>query len=273
MHEHQTTAAGDLQTSINYMVAMAERPARYLGGRTDGAPELNWRLEARPVKVRVGRSVQPALSLETDGLMMCRAETAVTDFYDPANITNIYYPEVERLVRDLTGAREVVAFDNNLRSSAKDRRRETGAFPPGRFAHGDYTSKSSAQRIRDLLPAKEAEVRLAARYAFINVWRPLGGAVQNDALAVCDARSVAREDLVATDLIYPERTGEIFNITFNPAHRWYYFRHLDPNEVLVFVNFDSASGRVVPHSSFSDPTAATDAPPRESIEVRVIAFY
>ena len=80
-------------------------------------------------------------------------------------------------------------------------------------------------------------------------------------------------DLVATDLLYSDRTGEIYNVTFNPAHRWYYFRHMEAGEVMVFANFDSRNTMIVPHSAFYDPTAAADAPPRESIEVRTIAFF
>jgi hypothetical protein len=47
---------------------------------------------------------------------------------------------------------------------------------------------------------------------------------------------------------------------------------MEPDEVMVFANFDSRNTLVVPHSAFYDPTAAADAPPRESIEVRTIAF-
>jgi hypothetical protein len=31
--------------------------------------------------------------------------------------------------------------------------------------------------------------------------------------------------------------------------------------------------RFTPHSAFIDPTAPTDAPPRESIEVRTLVFH
>jgi hypothetical protein len=97
--------------------------------------------------------------------------------------------------------------------------------------------------------------------------------VQNEALALLDAQSVPTHDLVATDLLYTDRTGEIYNVTFNPAHRWYYFRYMEASEVIVFANFDSLENKIVPHSAFDDPTASSDASPRESIEVRTIAFF
>jgi hypothetical protein len=97
--------------------------------------------------------------------------------------------------------------------------------------------------------------------------------VQDEALALCDAQTVAPTDLVAPDLIYADRMGEVYNVTFNPNPRWYYFRHMEASEVLVFTNFDSCDKKIVPHSAFHDPTASPGAPPRESIEVRTVAFF
>ena len=108
-----------------------------------------------------------------------------------------YYPEVERLVKDLTGAAAVTIFDYNLRSASKSDRSRTGAFPPARFAHADYTLWSAPQRVRDLFPA-DAEDRLKRRFMFVNVWRPIRGPVEDDALAVCDAQSIEQPDLVAS---------------------------------------------------------------------------
>jgi hypothetical protein len=48
------------------------------------------------------------------------------------------------------------------------------------------------------------------------------------------------------------------------------------DEVLVFKQWDSdptKSGRSCFHSAILDPTARPDAPPRESIEVRAVAFF
>jgi hypothetical protein len=264
---------GDVRSSINYMIAMAQKPARYLCTPPPGAPEFNWQLESQSVQVYDGRPRLSLLSIEKQGFTLRRAETAVTNFYDQEQVLHTYYPEVERLVREVTDARTVLAFDYNVRSGSKDERCKTGAFPPARFVHADYTPRSAPQRVRDLLPAQAAEESVKRRYAFVNVWRPIKGPVQNEALALLDAQSVAAKDLVATDLLYTDRTGEIYNVTFNPAHRWYYFRHMEASEVMVFANFDSLNNKIVPHSAFDDPTASSDASPRESIEVRTIAFF
>jgi hypothetical protein len=48
------------------------------------------------------------------------------------------------------------------------------------------------------------------------------------------------------------------------------------DEVVLIKCFDSARdgrARLSVHSAFPDPTTPADAPPRESIEVRMFAFF
>ena len=59
-------------------------------------------------------------------------------------------------------------------------------------------------------------------------------------LAVCDARTVEAGDLVASDIFYPERAGEIYQARYRPGHAWWYFSAMTRDEVLVFKQFDSA---------------------------------
>jgi len=95
-------------------------------------------------------------------------------------------------------------------------------------------------------------------------------------LAVCDAATVAVSDLVAQDLIYRDRTGEIYCLTYNPAHRWFYAPAMRRDEVLLLKCYDSLKdgrARFMPHTSFDDPTAPPDMLPRESIELRTLAFF
>ena len=98
-------------------------------------------------------------------------------------------------------------------------------------------------------------------------------------LALCDASSVQPNDLNDSeirgglnDANRPPLYG--FNLSFNPQHRWYYVPRMEPEEILAFKLFDSDRARVqwTGHTAFDDPTAAPDAPPRESIEIRTISF-
>jgi hypothetical protein len=91
-----------------------------------------------------------------------------------------------------------------------------------------------------------------------------------------DARSIAPQELVPSDLVYPDRIGETYAVTYNPEHKWYYFPQMRPNEVIFIKCFDSAENgpaRFSAHSAFDDPTSPADAPARQSIELRTLVFY
>jgi hypothetical protein len=141
--------------------------------------------------------------------------------------------------------------------------------------HGDYTVRSGPQRVRDLMGA-EAEPLLRGRVSIVNLWRPIRGPLLDAPLAVTDATSLADRDLIAADLIYPDRRGEYYLVASNPAHRWLYASAMEQSEALLFKSYDSrtdGTARFVAHSAFIDPTTPADAPLRESIELRALVFH
>ena len=94
-------------------------------------------------------------------------------------------------------------------------------------------------------------------------------------LAICDARSIGLGQLLDTDLVYPDRTGEVSLLIYNPEQRWYYVPEMRADEAMLLKCFDSEHNRArfTAHSAFDDPTSDANAPPRESIEVRTLAFF
>src|SRR5207253_4794107 len=109
---------------------------------------------------------------DVQGFVLERCETAVTNFYDPAEVRSVYYPEVEQLVKQATGAARVVAFEHDVRCTAIARRGRSTVREPVKVVHDDYTEKSAPERVR-LYLLDEAEALLQSRYAVINVWRPI----------------------------------------------------------------------------------------------------
>lgn len=108
------------------------------------------------------------------------------------------------------------------------------------------------------------------------MWRAIDGPIQSHPLALADARSVSSDDLLPAERRYPNRVGETYQLKYNAAHRWFYFPHMRREEALVFKVYDSerdGRARFTPHTSFDDPTSPTDAPPRQSIEARTLAFF
>ncbi len=82
--------------------------------------------------------------------------------------------------------------------------------------------------------------------------------------------------MIPSARIYPNRRGEVYHSTYNPAHRWYYFPNMQRNEAMVFKCYDSSKdgrARWTAHCAFDDPTAPANVPPRESIEMRTLAFF
>jgi hypothetical protein len=93
-------------------------------------------------------------------------------------------------------------------------------MPAARVHNDDYTARSAPQRVRDLM-GDDAEELLKHRFAIDNVWRPIAGALLRSPLGLCDAETLETENLVVSELRYPDRTGETYAITNNPNQRWY----------------------------------------------------
>jgi hypothetical protein len=227
------------------------------------------------VAIHNGREEIGDLSLDTNGFVLTPHETTVKDFYDPDEVKAVYYPEVERLLKRVTGAERVLIFDHVVRNPVLAERGEKGAREPAKIVHNDYSFKSAPRRVRDHLP-EEADRLLRNRFAEINVWRAIRGPIESSPLALCDARSLSPEDIVPSDLVYRERVGETYGFLYNPKHRWYYFPRLEPNEAILLKCYDSKDdgrARFTAHTSFDDPNSPPNAAPRESIEVRALLFW
>lgn len=263
-----------LLAPLAYIQRSDETPFTYTYEPPAGQPARRGEPDPHRVAIANGRGL--ATALDREGFELRRAPTATGDFYDAATVKRVYYPEIERLLQEATGAREVLIFDHTVRNTAPEQQSGRRVRGAASRVHNDYTEDSAPQRVRDLLPPDEAEARLRRRYAEINVWRPIRGPVKTQPLALCDARTLDPADLVRTELRYPDRTGEIYTATFNPRHRWVYFPEMGADEVLLIKCFDSARdgrARLSVHTAFDDPSSPADAPPRESIEVRAFVFF
>jgi len=232
-------------------------------------------IEWRRVEMCDARPIARELTLERNGFMLVEHRTAVRDFFDPDEIASVYYPEVAALIQGVSGAARAHVFDHTLRSGDEGEREQKLIREPVLWAHNDYTEWSAPQRVRDLLP-DEADELLKRRFAIIQVWRAINRPIQSNPLAIADAASVAFEDFLIAERRYPGRVGQTYRLRYNPAHRWFYFPEMRRDEALVFKVFDSEKdgrARFTAHTSFNDPRTPPDAPPRQSIEARALAFF
>ena len=323
-------ATGAVRTAtIPYLSASAQhslyRNGKLLTRRDQDGSDDAWvgaGLAARPMPVIDARGLaateQPLLAAHGFELHTSRLADPGLDFLDHEEVVRSYYPQCAALLREATGARFVAAFDHNVRSAAgkNSKRRIDGGQQvqgPARVVHSDYTLTSAPQRLRDLtqpptvndtlrtalgegealLDAAEVEAALAGgRFAIINVWRNIAEEpVATHPLALCDAASVAPEDLVVFEIHYHDRIGENYFSKHAERHRWYFWSALTRDEAVLIKQWDSAgklartngangdvAGAGEPstfsfHTAFEDPATPPDAPDRWSIEVRCVALY
>lgn len=270
-----TGAEIKVHAQLNYLAEATPKPVNYAYDPPAGVLSRSGKYLAQTVAICNGRELLSKFSLDTNGFVLTEHETAVNDFYDPDEVKSVYYPEVQRLIKRVTGAERVVVFDHIVRNPVLAERGEKGARGPAKFVHNDYSFKSAPRRVRDHLP-EEADRLLTNRFAEINVWRAIRGPIESSPLALCDARSLGAEDIVPIDLVYRERVGEIFGFLYNPKHRWYYFPRMERNEAILLKCYDSRDdgrARFTAHTSFEDPNSPPNAAPRESIEVRALVFW
>jgi hypothetical protein len=258
-----------------FLKATNRKPVSYTFEPPPGTPHQSGEYEPRRARIVDARRAGLDASIDREGFALLAAPTMVEDFWDEPRVRALYYPETEALLKRAIGARAVHVFDHTLRRRAPDAplsfRRSIEGSPrePVARAHVDQTAASGPRRLREILGA-EAESWARERFAIVNVWRPLFGPIEDAPLAVCDARSVRPEDLVACDLVFRDRVGETYALGYSPEQRWFYYPHMRRGEVLLLKCYDSREdvARFSPHTAFDDPATPNGARPRESIELR-----
>ncbi|HEY0106053.1 MAG TPA: CmcJ/NvfI family oxidoreductase [Rhizomicrobium sp.] len=258
---------------VSYLGAMTLRP-RYHA--QDHARD-NLVLDPRRVEVEDLRDC--GASLSTEGFALVPHRSAVADFRDEAEVARIHGQEIEALLLARTGADRVVVTGRGILRFSERSPLSGKLFnsQPARFIHIDV-SDATAREFAERSKPDGAKLR---RYAHYNVWRVISEPPQDVPLALCDARSLAPDDLVTAEAVFdapgggPEWSFEGLLVRHSPHHRWCYFSGMTRDEAIVFKTNDSdpAEPHHVPHSAFDDPSCPPGAAPRASIEMRAIAYW
>jgi len=262
---------------INFMThAQTEKPRVFMSADHAQPNERLGTFEEAAVEMRDARALTPAASLDVQGFELATMPTAMTDFYDEARIEAAYYPEIIAFLKRATGATDVHIFDHTVRVQDDGKRAATAKRLPVLIAHNDYTETSGPKRVRDVMDAAAADRYLGHRFAMVNVWRSIGASADRTPIAVADARTMRAEDFLATDLVYKDRVGEIYQNAHSDGQKWYWYPGMGGDEVLLLKCFDTATdgrARYTAHTGFENPDADPATPPRESIEVRTMISF
>src|SRR6516164_9078419 len=268
------TVGEAIEATVNYILDNGEKIFTQTAAPGSTDTRSGGTLDPHRVTVRNARLHAGPFALDREGFRFVRHDTKVADFFDEDQIRSVYYAEMEALVKAESGASRVVVFDHTLRTADDAVREARKVREVVSRVHNDYTEWSGPQRVRDLLP-QEADELLRRRFAIIQVWRPIRHPVETDPLAICDARSLSPRNLVISERRYPDRIGQTYAITYDRSQLWYWFPRMRRNEALVFKTYESLTDgrpRWTAHTAFADPTSPPDARPRESIEIRTLAF-
>src|ERR1700738_5716061 len=106
-----------VEAELNYLGPMTERPRYYayeIGERS------NMTHDAHKMRIHDMRPISSDASLDTQGFALVEQRSAVQDFWDDDQVRRVYYPEAERVIKQVTGASRVFIFDH------LQRRRITG---------------------------------------------------------------------------------------------------------------------------------------------------
>jgi hypothetical protein len=282
--EELVMSTSSVTTTINYC-GTEGLPPRLRFDLTDMKNSVGAPRDATEMTVFNARQASEQLGLDRTGFTLINAPTAVTDLNDAEQLRDVYYPEVEALLRDLLGAEEVFVFGHIYRTDDPDdaRARLEADGPavqersgPAGGAHVDFDEDSIRTYVREF-GGDRADELAAKRVVNINLWRGISK-VERLPLALCDASTVELDQMVPVDMYHavgPYSTTKVgLNVQHHPDHRWYYYPDMTPDEVLVFKTYDSepSVARRTPHSAIVDPTSDPDAPPRHSLEIRALCF-
>lgn len=233
-----------------------------------------WPPEDHEMTITDARPFRDELTVARNGFALLNHRSAVTDFFDERQVQHVFMPEVIELARQLNGATHAIAFGPVARTDDPASRQ---GRQPSFGAHVDYGRRTVEDFTRQILGA-EAERWLTRRVVLMNFWRPIAP-VFSSPLALCDASTVAESDLnpseVRGGLMDANRASLYgFNLSYNPAHRWYYVPRMQPDEVFAFKLYDSDGSRPqwTGHTAIVDPDTPADAPARQSMEIRTISF-
>ncbi len=226
-----------------------------------------------PVEIHDARGplASGEISLDVNGFSLLRHTSAVRDFNDDEEVRRIYYPEIIALAKRTTGASEVIITQHVVRTE------DTSDFNKAyaRFVHCDYTLDAPRDLAKRAFAKRDLDSGDYANheFAWFNSWQPFDHAAERNPLAVVDASTVNAKDVVAYYYTGYGSKGKSGMPIRNPHHRFYYVPKMRTDELLFIKQLDTRQGvsRVCPHTSFDDPTSPQNAPPRRSIEVRMIA--
>ncbi|KIW02705.1 uncharacterized protein PV09_06143 [Verruconis gallopava] len=253
-------------------------------------PRTTVRIAQGPVEtIHDVRGREHEFTLDQNGFRFVRNRCRFQDWESRDGIWNQYVEELKDVVAEEFGGREggvdeIIAFHEGKRGSnkewkqAKDGQRTN---PFARQVHVDQSEPTIRRIVKEKTDIK-GDWLWKGRVRQVNAWRPLYHPVYDCGLCVADATTVRDEDLIEAHRLR-ESDGTFLDtmgvVKYREGRDWYYKSRMDPDDVVLFMGYDSDCKRgyregtgFTLHSAFDIPDPPPGSPPRASIEVRLLIF-
>ena len=263
-----------VRADVNYVADSGERGVYEIYD----ADRSRMPLRTETIEIRDARTAPEPPNLEREGFCLLDAPSSLTDFSDWDEVQSVYLPELAGTVQEAYGAAHVWLQAGHVIRTTDAAARRAGHNPDAaRFLHLDYSGASARWFFEQTVGYDEEIAKRFPKVFAVNTWRCLTPPPQDVPLAVCDMRTSSLDDLVVADARHDggevSFEFEISLVRHNPAHAWWYFSDMQPNELLVFKGWDLSPSPTscAFHGAFVDPSCPAEAPLRTSIEARVFA--
>jgi hypothetical protein len=270
-----TASTSTVLGTLGFSEPMAARPKFHANDNTIDI--LNVVPRSVPIEDARHRATPPSLDIE--GFRLYPHHSAVQDFRSRSEVERVHVAEIRQLLLAVSGADQVVVTGPGILRFG-ERSAESGVHNnsrPARFVHVDCSDATATSFYARSHPDNARRVRRSAQY---NVWRALTPPPQDVPLAVCDARTVAAEDLIPADAIFDHAGAVAFAfeallLRQSPRQHWVFYSNMRSDEALVFKTNDTDLNRAhcVPHGAFDNPQCPAGVLPRASLEMRGIAYW
>ncbi|KAF3058426.1 hypothetical protein GL218_05723 [Daldinia childiae] len=276
-----------VESQMSYLEPWSlSKESPYIRGLVEeGYPSTNFKNEEYNVRITDARTYKDNFNLDTHGFAFPDGGIIPEEILqgirskDKTLVSAQYYPLVDTLVKEKTGATRVIIFDHTYRKkdpALSPKENPNGREQPATLVHCDQSANGAVRRVYRHA-GEDAERLLQGRAQIINVWRPLNDVVEDWPLALMDYRSAKTSEIHPTNIFKEkvELQGQTVSINYSEDQKWYYLDQQRSDEVTFIKIWDNKEGvaKLCPHCAFPHPRAPKDAQPRESIEVRCLVFY
>ena len=223
-----------------------------------------------PIKTKIinARTNAEVLNLEMNGFELVNHTSSLKthDFYVKETVESIYYTELMERIKTITGCSEAFCFMHCIRNSSRINNNSEVLDYVAKI-HIDYSIDQGKELVKDILKMNKHTWNSEYKYQILNVWRNISSdSITQNPLTVVDTNTLHSNDIIPIQLA----------IKAEANLDWYYYPHMNNEEILVFKQYDSSQSdlsKLCFHSSFELPYMTSTGSPRESVEARLVVVY